>query len=211
MQMNRTDRLSISSDACPHLQFVLQEQWVSCFFPLLQKGVMVRARVGCSVKKFLCEQTGITEETLAKIQSIFLDGRPLDDLDLATIRDGSTLALSAAMPGLVGATLRRGGAYSSFRSTITYRETDSQCVSCEGFVQVKLFNLLMAELGPGFFKRGVFVMSSDLRDLLAEQSGDFWLGFRRVLLDGKPIEVGSLLHNEWSLRERVFLCVVFQE
>ena len=34
-----------------------------------------------------------------------LDGKPVDDIGSSFLHDGSTLALSAAMPGLVGATL----------------------------------------------------------------------------------------------------------
>ena len=61
-----------------------------------------------------------------------LDGKPVDDIGAALVQDGSTLALSAAMPGLVGATLRRGGAYSSFRSAITYHETGERLRAGEG-------------------------------------------------------------------------------
>jgi hypothetical protein len=198
-----------NADTHPHLCFVLSETRISNFFPLLQKGVMVKAQVGCNVMSFLREQIGLSAGTIEKIQSIFLDGRPVDDLDSVVIRNGSVLALSAAMPGLVGATLRRGGAYSSFRSTITYRETGGQCLSGEGFVHVKLFNLLMAELGPGLLTKGVFVKASDLRDFLTEQSGDLAQGPMQVRLDGKTIELGSLHEEGWlSGHDRIFLSVV---
>jgi hypothetical protein len=118
------------------------------------------------------------------------------------------LALSAAMPGLVGATMRRGGRYSSFRSSVTHRETGSQCVSGKGFVQVKLFNLLMAELGPDMLARGIYMTASDLRDFLACRSGDFRQGWMQVILDGKPVDAGSLKDASWLDRsDRIFLSV----
>ncbi len=173
---------------------------------------MVRARIGCSVNDFLREQIGLSPDVIERIQSVFLDGRPVDDLDSAIIRDGSTLALSAAMPGLVGATLRRGGVYSSFRSTITYRETDAQCAAGEGFVRMKLFNLLMNESGPDFLKKGIFITSSDLMDFLKAQSPDFWQGCRNVLLDDKPTGAGSWKDFTWlSRHDRVFLSIVAEE
>jgi hypothetical protein len=190
--MSCANKPDAKGNAYPHLCFVVEESGISRFFLLLQKGVMVKAHVGCSVKSFLSEEIGVSPDTMETIQSIFLEGSPVDDLDSAIIKDGSTLALSAAMPGLVGATLRRGGTYASFRSTITHRETGTRCVSGEGLVQMKLFNLMMAALGSGLLKKGVFVRSSDLTEFLSGQSRDFWQGCREVLFNGKPVETMSL-------------------
>jgi hypothetical protein len=206
------NKAAAGRDATPHLRLIVNEsyqgRWISDFFPLMQKGFIVKAGVGCSVMKFLREEAGATEETIEKIQSIFLDGKPVDDLDHTTIKDGSTMALSGALPGLVGATLRRGGAYSGFRSTITYTETAGRCISGEGFVRVKLFNILMGGIGPAFLKRGVFVKSSDLRDFLTGQSGDFVQRFSQVLFNGQPIGLDSLQEKELLLcGEQVFLSV----
>ena len=104
------------------VSFDVDNARVPCFFLLLQQGVRVRRRVGCRLAAFLREELGAGQETIGRIQSIFLDGRPVDDIAATLVLDGSTLALSAALPGLVGATLRRGGTYSSFRSGITHRE-----------------------------------------------------------------------------------------
>jgi len=54
-----------------------------------------------------------------KISTIFLDGKAVDSPETALLREGSTLALSSAMPGLAGAILRRDGPYASLRSSIT--------------------------------------------------------------------------------------------
>jgi hypothetical protein len=170
---------------------------VSNFFLLLQQGVTIRSRTGCSVAAFLREELGAGIETIEKIQSVFLDGSAVDDLESAVIKDGSALALSAAMPGLVGATLRRGGAYSSFRSAITYHETEKECVKGEGLVQIKIFNLLMAELGPGLLERGVVISSEDFVLFASGQSKDFWQGCRRITLDGKPLVSGQLPDSAW--------------
>jgi hypothetical protein len=190
--MSSPDESISKGDSCPGLSLMVDGGGISRFFPLLQTGVMVRAAVGCSVTTFLKKEMGTSPETIDKIQSIFLDGRPIDDLETSVVRDGSVLALSAALPGLVGATLRRGGAYSSFRSGITYHETGAACAAGDGFVQVKLFNLVMEELGPELLKKGVFVTPSLLTEFLKGQSEDFWLGCREVLLDGKPVDTEDL-------------------
>jgi hypothetical protein len=192
----------------PHLCFVITAKWMSRFCLLLQRGFTIRAKVGCSVERFLREEVGLSPDTIETIQSIFLDGSPVDDLASAMVRDGSTLALSAAMPGLVGATLRRGGAYSSFRSTITYRETGPRCIAGEGFVQMKLFNLMMDKVGPDLLNKGLFVRPSDLLDFLSVQPDDFWRECLQVLVDGRPLKTGSQgIIASVVPYERVFLSI----
>jgi hypothetical protein len=112
------------------------------------------------------------------------------------------------MPGLVGATMRRGGRYALFRGSITYRETGAACEAEEGLVRLKLFNLLLDELGGGFLKRGILVASSDLADFLKGQTEDFWKGCRYVSLDGAAVNPKSLMDPErLSGHDRVFLTV----
>jgi hypothetical protein len=166
---------------------------VPCFFLLLQQGVRIRRRVGCPLEAFLREEIGASPETIGRIQSIFLDGKPVDDIAAALVLDGSTLALSAALPGLVGATLRRGGTYSSFRSGITHREGQGTCTPGTGWVTVKLFNLIMDELGPGLLREGALVRASDLIGLLPELPEDLWQECGRITLDGKPVDRDALL------------------
>jgi len=46
--------------------------------------------------------TGLDEDYVTqRISTIFLDGKPVDDIDTLLVRDGAVLSLSAAMPGLV--------------------------------------------------------------------------------------------------------------
>jgi len=206
--MNLINGCSAEIESYPHLAFVVDEPLVSHFFLLLQQGVRVRSRIGCSVAAFLREEIGAGIETIEKIQSIILDGKAVDDIKSAMIKDGSVLALSAAMPGLVGATLRRGGAYSSFRSAITYHETGEECIQGEGFVRIKLFNLLMTEFGPGLLRKGVILRSEDFISFSAAQSEHFWQGCRRITLDSKPVDVRKLQGSSWlSGKDQVFLLV----
>lgn len=202
-----SDRQSSEAGSYPHLAFVVAEPLVSSFFLLLQQGVMIRSRVGCSVEVFLREELKAAPGTIEKIQSIVLDGKPVDDIGTALLHDGSTLALSAAMPGLVGATLRRGGAYSSFRSAITYHETGNTCMSGEGWVKVKLFNLLMAELGPDLLRKGVLLRSDDLLGFLDERAHEFRHGCIATL-NKISIDVGMLEGSKELLRvDKVFLTI----
>jgi hypothetical protein len=201
-------RSDIRGDVYPRLSFVIDESHISQFFPLLQRGVMVSARIGSSIRSFLQNEIGVTSQAMERIQTVFLEGKPVDDLDSAVLKDGSCLALSAAVPGLVGATFRRGGVYASFRSTITYRETGSQDLSGNGYIQVKLFNLLMKELGSDFLRRGVVLSFSELRDFLGGRSSDFWHGCKEIFFEGKHVGGNSFGDITWlAHHERVVLSV----
>ena len=65
---------------------------------------MVETPVGCSVKTMLNNTLGMDDNYVEdRIKTIFLDAKPVDDINTACINDGSVLALSGAMPGLAGA------------------------------------------------------------------------------------------------------------
>jgi len=171
---------------------------VPCFHPMLQAGFFVKARVGKSIDHFLCEQMGISPNYVReKISTIFLDGKPVDDIESAIIREGSVLALSSAMPGLVGATMRRKGFYASLRNTITHADDEGSIEEREGFFRVKVFNLLMADLASPFFERGIYVPSRDLEEFFASQGDRLFGGIRGMTLDGHSADPGSLGKDGW--------------
>ena len=148
------------------LNLTLEPDRLNTFFPLLQKGVTVPAFVGCTLKNLLCDQFAIPADYVTdRITTIFMDNHPVDDLDRTIIQDGSRVTLSAAMPGLVGATMRRGGFYAALRQGISHlmenKAAEGQC----GTVRVKLFNLLLAELGPLVLARGLMLERGELDEL----------------------------------------------
>ncbi len=103
------------------LSLVVKDKMVPIFFQLLGHGFSLNVQTGCSVKELLCQQFGIPEDYLdERIKTIFLNAKVVDDVSSATVNEGCTLALSGAMPGLVGAILRSGGFYASMRSQISY-------------------------------------------------------------------------------------------
>jgi hypothetical protein len=188
-----------------NLYLSLQDNLIPNFFPLLQQGFMVKAQVDCTIKTLLCQQLGLNPEYLeTRIQTIFLDGRPVDDVNSATVMEGSTLALSAAMPGLVGATLRKGSYYASMRSQISYREMAPSKSPHKGIILLKLFNLILKELGPIFLKKGVWINGKNISDFFTRQSDDFWTGCKAANVDGKKIDLDKLLDIAWA-DKHVFL------
>jgi hypothetical protein len=191
-----------------------EAQPVRRFFPLLQQGFSVRARLGCSIRDLLCKQFGLEPDYLKhRITTIFLNGKAIDDPESSRVTDGSTLALSAAMPGLVGATMRAGGYYAAMRGAMTHQETAGSDRQKTGQIRIKLFNLLMAELGPGFLAHGIIIPARELADFLADQPSTSWEGWRRTVVNGEPVEPGLLAAEPWKDLgdEPVRLIVTFEE
>jgi hypothetical protein len=130
---------------------------------LVQAGVRVECESGMSAREFMREALGLDDDYIEHtISTLFIDSEPVDDIDAAQVRSGSCVALSAAMPGLVGAVMRRGSPYASFRAGISHGSSgsieDSEgATSKAGLVQVKYFNAVMRDRGPSLLERGVLV------------------------------------------------------
>ena len=153
----------------PTLFLIAEPKLFERFLQLLQKGVKVNARVGSTVLSFLCDDLGLSPEYVDKrIQTLFLNGKAIDNPDTSFLKEDSTLALSAAMPGVLGATLRKGGRYARMRSEISYQEQNTGISVHEGFVLLKLFNLLPAEIGPSVLARGIWLKGEELNHFLKE-------------------------------------------
>jgi hypothetical protein len=153
---------------------VCERSRLDAFKGLLQSGVTVPVRTGASVLSFLTDQLGIEpREVEARITTVFLDGKVVDALDAAALQDGSRLALSAALPGLVGATMRRSGTYSAMRSEITWAApgVDQGELGAAGTIQLKLFNLLIDALGPAVLRHGVVLDAAEVTRLVGRRRG----------------------------------------
>jgi len=166
----------------------------------------------CSIKVFLCDICGLSaSQVLTRIQTIFLNGMPVDNLETAVVRDGDTLALSAAMPGLVGATMRSGGVLACFRGTITHQGNATNA-SPGGILSIKLFNLLIKELGPMFLGQGVLVSGENIKTMLALLSIDDLQTCTGATLNQRVVDPAKL--PEWHLsdgKELIHLQVCFKQ
>jgi hypothetical protein len=164
-----------------------------CFTPLFSRGVQVSACLECSLKDLMCRQIGLAEDYLEnRVQTVFLNGHPVDDVNRATVGKGATVALSAAMPGLAGAVLRKGGVLATLRKNITYRNDASARETCEGKVIVKLFNMTTREVGPLLLARGIWMEGTELKEVLDRCEDLLRKGCRRVMLGNSPISLYDL-------------------
>jgi hypothetical protein len=180
------------------LRLHFQEDPIAGFLPLLQKGFYITISTG-NLRDILCEICGLdAEQVRQRIQTIFLNGKPVDDIAGTQVHDGDCLALSAAMPGLVGATMRSGGVLAGFRQSISHRTMEGRTDTVGGVLLIKLFNLLIAEMGPRFLRQGILVHPDDLKGLLKTPAQIRWDDCLKAEWNFRQVEIDALAAMDWG-------------
>jgi hypothetical protein len=181
-----------------NLRLHFQKDPIAGFFPLLQKGFYVIVNTS-NLLDILCQISGLdADQVQGRIQTLFLNGKPVDDMASTNVHDGDCLALSAAMPGLVGATMRSGGVLAGFRHSISHRVTGRQSAKNGGVLLIKLFNLLIKEMGPRFLQQGILIRADELQALLRSSTQIQWNDCSEAELDSRRIEIDTLAAMDWK-------------
>lgn len=182
-----------------NLYLTVAKDRVPAFFPLLAQGFTVKTRIGCSLQDFLCNQIGLDSDYVEKrLQTIFLDGKAVDNVKTAVVRANATLALSAAMPGLAGVTLRRGGVYAAMRHQITHNKNTEADITADGEIVLKLFNLVAQDIGPLFLMQGIWSSGNHLKNFFQRAPDHLRAGIRSVEIDGNRREAAKLVQIDWQ-------------
>jgi len=168
---------------------------ISRLCTVMHNRCYVKVECGKPLSDLLYNQFHIPFEYVRlEIKVIFLESSPVDNLETAIIKDGATLALSAAMPGLVGAAMRRDGELNWMRSGISYQESETEHREEPGLLKIKLFNKVMADLGESFLRRGVYLQSTYLSDFLARFTPEFWNEGITIMKNGEAISSEELIN-----------------
>jgi len=196
------------------LQYVrleIEARLISSFLKLIEQGFKLKVKTGLTIRELLCGQFGVSGEYFDnRIQTIFLNGKAVDNVDAAGIEDNSRIALSAAMPGLVGATFRKGGRYAPLRGTISYSKEKKSIVRGEGKITLKLFNMIAKELGPVFLRKGVIIDGNAFQNFVSDNLEDLKAACSSIHLNNAKISVTRLKELKWADRE-VFLQVISEK
>jgi len=198
---------NIDDTSADRLSLIVKARLVPLFFQLLGHGFSVKVQTGTSVKKLLCHQLGIHEDYLAqRIQTIFLNAKVVDDVNSAIVDKDATMALSGAMPGLVGAILRSGGFYAPMRSQISHEENSPASQVKKGKITLKLWNLVVKELGPTFLEQGIWIEAEEVQSFIKRHLEALKIECQTVKLNDNPAEVDRLRKAQWKTK-LVFLQV----
>ncbi|NNK94458.1 MAG: hypothetical protein HKP41_08930 [Desulfobacterales bacterium] len=141
----------------PSILFLVSSPLPARLLRIFQKGAQVEVELGSDLLTLLTSELRLSKQGIEKIQTIFWQGKPVDDLAQCVTTENGELALSAALPGLVGACLRRGGVWSALRDSISHQGKRISERGKRGLITIKLFNFMLQEVGPLLLNRGVIV------------------------------------------------------
>ena len=177
---------------------------IPLYTTVLQGGILVEARDGIRLGSFLDALPGFDHDYIVnEIQTIFLNGTAIDDLETAIEGDHPVLALSAAMPGLAGAILRRNSFHAALRTTVTERREHHDRGPIT--VTVKLFNSIARDCGPALLAAGIRLNAAALRVFSATHP-TLAAGRRRIVLDDRPIDNDTM--TTWLDHENPIVLIV---
>ncbi|HWR03367.1 MAG TPA: hypothetical protein VN419_05050 [Humidesulfovibrio sp.] len=173
--------------------------------PLAREGFAVEVTAGCSLRATLADDLGLGRECVeTRIQTVFMDGSPVDDIDADFARPGSVLALAGALPGVAGIAMQRGSRIGVYREGITH-QVEQQSGQQAGQqdchpvwqdeaaseparplrVTLKLFNTVAVECLAQVLRHGVELRAGRLAELLDERPDA--LAQAEFELDGAPL------------------------
>jgi hypothetical protein len=178
------------------IELLFRPEILPCFYSIFQSGFLFPCQVERSIEDLLLRQLALDPEFVKeKVCTVFLNGCCVDDISSAILKEGSTVAFSSALPGLAGATLRRGGHYACLRDSITYRQEIKPESQEEGLIIVKLFNLLMAGIGGVFLEKGIVLNQKAASELFDPEQKRLWQQIKAIEIKGVPFSREILLQN----------------
>ena len=203
---SRSNPRDVAPDASTaHLHLTVDAHLIPRFLKLTERGCTLKIRTGITIRELLCERLGISADYVDnRIQTIFLNGQAVDEVDTARVENGSKLALSAAMPGLVGITFRKGGFYASLRNTISYTKTENSIFKGAGEIILKLFNMVAKELGPELLEKGIRIEGNAFQNFVLRNAEDLKAACISIHLNDEKVDIVKVVEMNWENTEIFF-------
>ena len=156
-----------SAEYIPHLNLLIPAHAMERFTTLLQSGIIIEKKHAISVGEFLTSLPGFSQQYIAdRVETIFLNGIPVDDLEKMITGNQPVLAISAAMPGLAGAIFRKNSFHSALRTHGNLSEKNQVEGNRKISVLLKLFNVVAREKGKGLLAKGCLIYSETVLKLI---------------------------------------------
>ena len=176
--------------------------------PLLQSGFYLKVPTQTSLRNILLF-CGLSNEFIdTSVKTIFRNSQPVDDIDRTCIAEDDVVGLSGSMPGLVGATLRAGSYLSAFRKNISIDPEEIPERAKVGFIQLKIFNVVLKEAGELFLEKGIYIKNGRLIEFFNGRNSSFFDHCQAMIFNNAEVEIhdGNWNNLEFS-SDMVFLSV----
>lgn len=135
---------------------------------LMTRGFPICVSSRQTVREFMIRTLGMKESYVEDtVRTVFHNGSPVDDIDAIHVNPGDTVALAAAMPGLVGIAMGRNTAVSCLRDDISARDEAKDFCGSEKPVTVKLFNLVAKDMAEKLLAEGLEFCAGLVSDAIA--------------------------------------------
>ena len=184
--------------------------------PILREGVGIGLRPGLSLRQTMIQDLGFCPTCVEeRVQTVFLDGSPVDDIDADHATPGCTLALAGALPGVAGIAMRRGSPVGVFREGIAHDieddiEDGGQAAATALLpVTLKLFNTVAIECLAAVLEQGVELRAGRLAELLLADPDA--LAQASFQLNGQDIDRAGLMAALANQAETLRLTAVHAE
>jgi hypothetical protein len=147
------------NDKTDNIEITVLKPRLSLMRLLLGFGIYFQTPEQITLNSFLREFLALDQDYIDnRIQTMFMDGKPVDDPEKTLIKKDCEIGLSAAMPGVFGAAFRKQGIYSGLRRQTgdDEKKPENDCIkNSPAMVKVKLFNQVAADIGNRLLKSGV--------------------------------------------------------
>ncbi len=174
---------------------LVKEEVPAGFTTLLQSGIFLEIRQGETIGDLLTSLPDFTMEyARQRIQTIFLNGLPADDLDQQLWGKKAVIAISAAMPGLAGAIFRKGGMHASLRTETAGKLSGNVENTQPLQIRLKLFNMIAAERGLAILAHGCVLQSAVVEKFFSYRPPLF-AAVNEIVLDGNPADAQELTNS----------------
>jgi hypothetical protein len=185
------------------LEITVRADAIDRFTILFQSGIMLTVNSGVPVGVFMSSLPGFDIDYISDtVQTIFLDGNAIDDLEQPLTRQDHVLALSAAMPGLAGAIFRRNSLCAALRTRSDNPRT-SEKSNHELCILLKLFNTIALEKGGEILRSGGIISGENLLSFF-QQRPSLLESVNSFTIDGN-IQEGDILVPTLFKEKQYFL------
>lgn len=180
------------TNSVPTVSLLVRADSLDKFTTLLQSGFFLSIQQGESIGGLLTSLPGFSETYIKeRVQTIFMDGLPADDLAQPFLEQETVLAISAAMPGLAGAIFRKGGVHASLRTTTEAKNT-STTPGDSLTVRLKLFNIIAKERGMTLLAGGCLLQSASFEKFLRYRT-PLAASIQNIAIDNQETDMQMLL------------------